>query len=74
MPSSEWGHVVADYAGLVLVVEDEVRVGMREVANRLDEVAVVLAGGEVGCEEDLAGSINELIRDNKGEFLDGLTG
>jgi hypothetical protein len=51
-----------------------VRVGMREVANRLDEVAVVLAGGEVGCEEDLAGSINELIRDNTGEFLDGLTG
>lgn len=45
------------------------RVGMREVANRLDEVTLVLAGDEVRCKEDLAGSVDVLIRDNRGEFL-----
>lgn len=52
-------------------VKDEVRVGMRESANWLDEVTVVPfgAGREVGCEEDLARSVDVWVRDNKSKVL-----
>jgi hypothetical protein len=69
MPKSGLAFVVAALLGLLL--EDEVRVGMRVVENRLHEVAVIPlgAGDEVGCEKNLARSVNVLIRDNKGKLL-----
>jgi hypothetical protein len=69
MPKSGFAVVIAGW--LALVIEDEVRVRMRETANWLDEAAVVPlgAGGKVGCEKDLVRSVDVLVRDNKRKIL-----
>ncbi|KAH2126237.1 hypothetical protein KXV68_002905, partial [Aspergillus fumigatus] len=70
MPSSELESALGDYEGWFLVVKNEVRVALREATNPPEQATLFLAGDKVRCEEDLAGSLDELIRDNKGIFLE----